>query len=186
MGAPVACTSGFNLTTDVVANHARTGRTLSKLIRPMTTPSTTVDVLPALTEKTAGIALPPPPGLRVLCVDDNADAADSLGTILEMVGCDVLVAHDGASALARVEPFAPQVCILDISMPGIDGCELASRLRALPGSERQLFIALTALGDYNALERMAHAGFDMHFQKPLAPAELYEVLNRFAERGRPR
>lgn len=153
----------------------------------MTNPiSPAPDVLPALTDKTAGAALPPPPGLRVLCVDDNADAADSLGDILGLVGCQVLVTHDGASALARVDQFVPQVCILDISMPEIDGCELARRLRARPGSENQLFIALTALGDYNALERMAEAGFDLHFTKPLPPAELYEVLNRFAERGRPR
>lgn len=151
----------------------------------MTTTPTPADAPPALTENTPGTALPPPPGLRVLCVDDNADAADSLGTILEMVGCKVLVAHDGASALAQVEQFDPQVYVLDISMPEIDGCELAKRLRARPGSERQLFVALTALGDYNALERMADAGFDLHFTKPLPPAELYEVLNRFAEHGRP-
>ncbi|AWM39273.1 Response regulator MprA [Gemmata obscuriglobus] len=152
----------------------------------MTTPtSTPSDVLPALTEKTAGAALPPPPGLRVLCVDDNVDAADSLGAILEMVGCKALVAHDAASALAQVEQFKPQVCVLDISMPEIDGCELARRLRELPGSEEQLFIALTALGDYSSLERMAEAGFDLHFTKPLPPAELYEVLNRYAEKGRP-
>ena len=152
----------------------------------MTTPTTTVpDVLPALTDTTAGAALPPPPGLRVLCVDDNADVADSLGTILEMVGCQVLVAHSAAAALAQVEQFVPQVCVLDISMPEIDGCELARRLRERPGSEEQLFIALTALGDYNSLERMAEAGFDLHFTKPLPPAELYEVLNRFVEKGRP-
>lgn len=140
---------------------------------------------PALTEKTAGTAMPPPPGLRVLCVDDNEDAADSLGTILEMVGCEVLVTHDAATALAKVAAFNPQVCILDITMPDIDGCELARRLRELPGSEKQLLVALTALGDYNSLERMADAGFDLHFVKPLAPRELYATLNHFADRGRP-
>jgi CheY-like chemotaxis protein len=118
-------------------------------------------------------------------VDDNADAADSLGTILQMVGCEVLVTHDATSALAQVEAFNPQVCVLDITMPHIDGCELAKRLRALPGGDVQLHIALTALGDYSALERMADSGFDLHFQKPLPPAELYEVLNRFAEKGCP-
>lgn len=152
----------------------------------MTNPvSRTEDISSAQTAPVAGAPLLPPPGLRVLCVDDNVDAADSLGTILEMVGCKALVTHSGAAALAQVEQFAPQVCVLDISMPEIDGCELARRLRELPGSEGQLFIALTALGDYNALERMADAGFDLHFTKPLPPAELYAVLNRFAERGRP-
>ena len=140
---------------------------------------------PALTEKTAGTAMPPPPGLRVLCVDDNEDAADSLGTILEMVGCEVLVTHDAATALAKVTAFGPQVCILDITMPRIDGYELARRLRELPGSDTQLLVALTALGDYNSLERMADAGFDLHFVKPITPAELYAMLNHFADRGRP-
>ena len=120
-----------------------------------------------------------------MCVDDNVDAADSLGAVLEMVGCEVLVAHGAAPALERVDQFDPQVCVLDISMPAIDGCELARRLRARPGSERQLFVALTALGDYGSLERMAEAGFDLHFTKPLPPAELYDVLQRFVERGRP-
>ena len=140
---------------------------------------------PALTAPNAGTAMPPPPGLRVLCVDDNEDAADSLGTILELVGCAVLVAHDAPTALAKVAEFAPQVCVLDITMPGMDGCELARRLRELPGSEQQLLIALTALGDYSSLERMANAGFDLHFVKPMPPQELYAVLNRFADKGRP-
>ncbi|MBY0456991.1 MAG: response regulator [Gemmataceae bacterium] len=99
----------------------------------------------------------------------------------------MLVAHDGASALERVAAFGPQVCVLDITLKEtwLDGCELARRLRAIPGGDQFLLIALTALGDYQALERMAEAGFDLHFVKPLPPKELYEVLNRFAERGRP-
>ncbi|AMV26593.1 Response regulator MprA [Gemmata sp. SH-PL17] len=147
--------------------------------------STGSTIVPALAANTVEDAALPPPGLRVLCVDDNVDAADSLGTILEMVGCEVLVAHDAATALARVEQFNPQVCVLDISMPRIDGCELARRLRNRPGSESQLLVALTALGDYNSLERMADAGFDLHFAKPLPPNELYAVLRTFADRGRP-
>ena len=62
---------------------------------------------PALESTTAGHALPPPPGLRVLCVDDNEDAADSLGTLLGMVGCDVAVSHGAADALARAVAFRP-------------------------------------------------------------------------------
>ena len=150
------------------------------------TPAPHLDNLPALTEPTAGTALPPPPGLRVLCVHDNADAADSLGTLLDIVGCKVTVTHDALSALARVEEARPEVCILDISMPGMDGCELARRLRAEPGGEQLLLIALTALGDHNSLERMADAGFDLHFAKPVPPRELYEVLNDFADTRRPR
>ena len=140
---------------------------------------------PALESTTAGLALPPPPGLRVLCVDDNEDAADSLGTLLGMVGCDVAVTTSAADALTRAAEFRPQAFVLDITMPGMDGCELARRLRAGADGTEVLIIALTALGDYNSLERIADAGFDLYFTKPVAPAELYAALNTFAERGRP-
>jgi two-component system, OmpR family, response regulator len=152
----------------------------------MTTAPHLDNSLPALTEPNAGAALPPPPGLRVICVDDNADAADSLGTLLDMVGCDVTVAHDAKSALARVEEFQPEVCILDVCMPGMDGCELARHLRENPGGERLLLVALTALGDHNSLERMADAGFDLHFAKPVTPRDLYQALNTFADARPPR
>jgi two-component system, OmpR family, response regulator len=140
---------------------------------------------PALTEPNGGNALPPPPRLRVLCVDDNEDAADSLGTLLGMVGCETAVAHDAATALAGAEEFRPQACILDITMPGMNGYELARRLREGPGGGEMLLIALTALGDYDSLERMVDSGFDLYYPKPVAPSLLYVVLNEFVERGRP-
>jgi two-component system OmpR family response regulator len=140
--------------------------------------------------QTEGIASPLPethgaPRLRVLCVDDNEDAADSLGTLLSLVGYDAAVAHDAGSALAGVEAFQPQACILDITMPGMNGYELARRLREGPRGEEMLLIALTALGDYDSLERMVDSGFDLYYPKPAPPSLLYKVLNDFAERGRP-
>jgi CheY-like chemotaxis protein len=138
----------------------------------------------ALETSDAGTALPPPPGLRVLCVDDNEDAADSLGTLLELVGCEAAVAHDAAAALARVGEFRPQVCVLDITMPGMDGCDLARRLRDGEGGGEMLLIALTALNNHDSLARMADSGFDLHYTKPVTPAVLYAALNEFAERGR--
>ncbi len=117
-------------------------------------------------------------------MDDNQDAADSLGALLSMVGCQTVVSHDAMSALAQVELFRPQACVLDITMPGMDGCELARRLRAGPGGEEMLLIALTALSDHNSLERMADSGFDLYFAKPVPPRDLYVVLNDFADRGR--
>jgi CheY-like chemotaxis protein len=140
---------------------------------------------PALDTSPAGHELPPPAGLRILCVDDNEDAADSLGTLLELVRCDVSVAHSAAEALEHVDEFAPQVCILDITMPGMDGCELARRLRDGSSAADSLLIALTALGDYSSLERIADSGFDLYFTKPVSPGELYAALNDFAQRGRP-
>lgn len=140
---------------------------------------------PALESTTAGDALPPPPGMRVLCVDDNEDAADSLGTLLGMTGCTVAVAHGAPEALEIAPQFSPQVYVLDITMPGMDGCELARRLRDSAGKDA-LIIALTALGDYNSIERIADAGFDLYFTKPVPPHELYAALNDFAEHGRPK
>jgi CheY-like chemotaxis protein len=124
-------------------------------------------------------------GLRVLCVDDNADAADSLGTLLGLNGCAVAVAHDAISALGRADEFRPQVCVLDITMPGMDGCELARRLRERPDGERLLLVALTARSHYQAIQEIADSGFDLYFAKPVDPMELYAALNRFAEKGRP-
>jgi CheY-like chemotaxis protein len=123
--------------------------------------------------------------LRVLCVDDHPDTAESLGTLLSLCGYEVAVAHDGDAALALAPRFDPQACVLDITMPGIDGNELARRFRAEPGGDEMLLIALTALGDYPALERMADSGFDLYFAKPVEPAELFAALADYARNGRP-
>jgi two-component system OmpR family response regulator len=122
--------------------------------------------------------------LRVLCVDDNTDAVDTLGAVLDLLGFHVAVAHDAASALDVCESFAPQAAILDITMPGMDGYELAGRLRARPGGREMLLIALTALGDYRSMERMADVGFDLYYAKPVTSELLRTVLNDFAARGR--
>lgn len=144
------------------------------------------DSPPALEPVVIGHDLPPPPDFRVFCVDDNEDAADSLGTLLLMVGCRVAVAHGAEEALERIDGFDPQACVLDITMPGMDGCELARRVRATPKGGGMLLIALTALGDYGSLERIAAAGFDLYFTKPVAARDLYAAINEFVARGRPR
>ena len=121
--------------------------------------------------------------LKVLCVDDNVDAADTLGEMLSMAGHEVTVCHDGSSALATVEAgFRPDVAVLDISMPGIDGCQLAAALRSERDEDDLLLVAVTALGDYRSLERMADSGFDLHFTKPVLPESLYGVLDERAAR----
>ena len=133
--------------------------------------------LPALTP-TAGTVTAPARPLRILCVDDNADAADSLGEMLSMAGHGVMVCHDGATALAVIAGgFRPDVCVLDISMPGINGYQLAAALRATRDEDDLLLIAVTALGDYRSLERMADSGFDLQFTKPVFAQDLYDALN---------
>lgn len=121
--------------------------------------------------------------LKVLCVDDNEDAADTLGEMLTLAGHEVVVCHDGASALAAVDGgYRPDVAVLDISMPGIDGCQLATALRSSRTENDLLLVAATALGDYRSLERMADSGFDLHFTKPVMPESIYAVLDERAAR----
>jgi two-component system, OmpR family, response regulator len=124
---------------------------------------------------------PAPVKMRVLCVDDNWDAADSLGEMLAIAGHEVVVRHNGAAALEAVaEGFRPDVCILDISMPGINGYQLATALRAARGEDDLLLVAVTALNDYRSLERMAASGFDLQFTKPVYPQELCAAINHRA------
>jgi signal transduction histidine kinase/ActR/RegA family two-component response regulator len=104
---------------------------------------------------------------RILVVDDNRDAADSLGALLRMLGADVRVVHDGAAALDAFEQFRPRVTVLDLGMPGIDGYEVARRIRARPDAGRAALIALTGWGQERDRRRTAEAGFDYHFTKPV-------------------
>ncbi|MFO0800450.1 MAG: response regulator [Gemmataceae bacterium] len=116
------------------------------------------------------------PILRVLCVDDNQEAADTLGVLLDLYGYRSLVCYDGASALALAEEFGPDVAILDLSMPGMPGDELGRRLRGTNWGRSLPLVALTALSDDEARERTAAAGFDLHLVKPVNPDRLANVL----------
>ncbi len=115
---------------------------------------------------------------RVLIVDDNVDAARTLEALLRSLGHDVAVAHDGAAALEAARERRPEVVLLDISMPGLDGLELARRLRAQPGFDRVRFAAVTGLGQDADRRRSHEAGFDAHLVKPLSPDDLRRVLER--------
>jgi len=115
-------------------------------------------------------------GLRVLVVDDNADAADSLALLLRLHGHDVRVAHDGLGALALAPAFRPELIFLDIGMPGMDGYEAARRLRRLPGLQRVRLAALTGWGQQEDRRRSKEAGFDVHLVKPVDPAALEGLL----------
>ena len=104
---------------------------------------------------------------RILVVDDNRDAADSLGALLRVLGADVRIVHDGAAALAAFEQFHPSVTLLDLGMPGIDGYEVARRIRARPDARRAALIALTGWGQERDRRRTSEAGFDYHLIKPV-------------------
>jgi PAS domain S-box-containing protein len=116
---------------------------------------------------------PPPPGARagrskrILVVDDSEDIAETLARLLELSGHEVTVAHDGPAALAEAEKIAPEVILLDIGMPGMNGYELARRLRQHPRTCGAALAALTGYGQPSDHERTSEAGFDAHFVKPV-------------------
>jgi PAS domain S-box-containing protein len=106
-------------------------------------------------------------GLRILVVDDNEDAADSLAMLLRLRGHDVAVANDGPSALEMAAASVPNLVLLDIGMPGMDGCEVARRIRKHPALGGVVLAALTGWGQKDDRRRTADAGFDHHLVKPV-------------------
>lgn len=112
----------------------------------------------------------------ILVVDDNADAASSLAMLLKMLGAVVFIANDGPSALAQMEEVRPDVVLLDLGLPGMDGLEVARTIRANPGYRRVVLIALTGWGLEEDRLRTKEAGFDHHLVKPVDLPILRSIL----------
>ena len=129
-------------------------------------------------------AIPTRLRLRVLVVDDNRDAADAVAELLRFRGAEVRACYGGADAVAALDAFRPHACLIDLTMPGVDGCEVARRVRAGPGGEAVLMVALTGLDEIDALERIAGLGFDADFTKPADPAQMLGLLAEHARRLR--
>jgi signal transduction histidine kinase/DNA-binding response OmpR family regulator len=130
-----------------------------------------------------GPAEPPSPGVgqartgrRVLVVDDNVDGADSLARLLTLGGHAVSQAHDGPAALEEARSFRPDVVVLDIGLPGMDGYEVARCLRGEPATRDVILVALTGYGRDEDMVRSREVGFDYHFVKPVDFEALHEVL----------
>ena len=123
-------------------------------------------------ESTAG-KVPP---RRVLLVDDNVDAAETLGMLLTALGATIAVAHSGRAALAALDTFDPDTVLLDIGMPEMDGYEVARTIRAQPRHADVLLIALTGWGQQDDQRRSRAAGFDHHLVKPPDIEKLRELL----------
>jgi signal transduction histidine kinase/DNA-binding response OmpR family regulator len=115
-------------------------------------------------------------GRRILIVDDNADAADSLGVLLGIWGHDVKIAHDGVAALEVARAFDPELVFLDIGMPDMNGYEVARRLRQEAGLASAKTIALSGYGAERDRLRSKEAGFDLHLVKPVDPQSLSGVI----------
>ena len=114
--------------------------------------------------------------VRVLCVDDNRDLADSTALLLGACGYDALACYDGADALTEARTFLPAVCLIDLNMPGMDGDEVAVRLKRLLGDAAPSLIAMTAMSGDAAARRIAAAGFDLHLVKPVEPRALLRAV----------
>lgn len=121
------------------------------------------------------------PKRRILVVDDNRDAAQSLAMLLKLMGHDARVADHGEAALRAVAEDMPEIVLLDIGMPGMDGYEVAQRLRRMPGADRVVLVALTGWGQDQDRQRSRDAGFDRHLTKPVEPAILQSVLDQYRQ-----
>lgn len=125
--------------------------------------------------------------LSILVVDDNADAANMLARFLQAVGHKVMVEHSSAQALERVKVQSPDVCILDIGLPEIDGNELAKKLRQQPESAQAVLIAVTGYGQQQDKQNAIASGFDYHLVKPVSTEKLLElVYQHLASRNDPK
>jgi CheY-like chemotaxis protein len=115
---------------------------------------------------------------RILIADDNNDALESLATLLQLSGHEVYTATNGGTALQSVERHLPEVVLLDIGMPLLDGYEVAKRIRAQPWGQRITLVALTGWGQDSDRRRSREAGFDSHLVKPLDLETLTDLLAR--------
>jgi two-component system CheB/CheR fusion protein len=118
------------------------------------------------------------PPRRVLIVDDNEDAANSLAIVLRLGGHETASVYTAADALIRAAAFRPDVVLLDIGLPSMDGYEVAQKLRELPGLRNVRLIAVTGYGRADDRERARDAGFDDHLTKPVELSLLDRALGR--------
>jgi PAS domain S-box-containing protein len=138
---------------------------------PLTTPASDPAGTPNALHATQGERL------KVLVVDDNVDAAQTLAMLIEAIGHDVTVLHDPRDALPRAEALRPDLCLLDIGLPHIDGLRLAQMLRQSPGLQASRLVAVSGYGQDTDRERALAAGFDFFFAKPIDERVLHALLS---------
>jgi signal transduction histidine kinase/ActR/RegA family two-component response regulator len=136
---------------------------------------------PTHSASTAGLQ-----NLRILIVDDNRDAGDSLGMLLRFLGADIRVERDGVAALGALEEFQPAVVLLDLGMPDMDGYEVARRIRANARNAGIMLVATTGWGQQQDQARTRAAGFDHHLIKPINLEVLEALLKHIERNGLPR
>lgn len=117
-----------------------------------------------------------PQRFRILVVDDNHDSALSLAMMLSIMGHDTRTAHDGESAVATAESFLPEVVLLDIGLPKLNGYEVAQRIRENAWGQSMFLIAVTGWGQEEDRQRSSEVGLNVHMVKPVEPAALERLL----------
>jgi CheY-like chemotaxis protein len=117
-----------------------------------------------------------PRRFRILVVDDNHDSALSMAMMLQIMGHDTRTAHDGESALSTAETFLPEVVLLDIGLPKLNGYEVAQRIREKTWGESMYLIAVTGWGQDEDRQRSSEVGLNLHMVKPVEPAALEKLL----------
>jgi CheY-like chemotaxis protein len=122
-------------------------------------------------------------GLRVLVIDDNRDSADSATDVLRLLGNHVECAYDGEGGIAVASRLKPQMVLLDLAMPGMDGFEARRRLREQAGSAGAFLVAMTGFGNEDDKRRTREAGFDAHLTKPVELDALVSLLNEARARA---
>lgn len=127
---------------------------------------------------------PVPGGLRILVADDNRDAAETLGALLEVMGHAVRQVNDGASAVQAAAAFDPQLVLLDIGMPGLNGYDACREIRTAAGGAARTVVAVTGWGQPQDLQRAREAGFDHHMVKPVDIAKLEQLIRGKVEQVR--
>ena len=153
--------------------HSTLGRGSEFIVRlPVATATASAERASAV-EEAAG---PAGPSLRVLVVDDNVDAAESFADLLRAMGHDVKTAHDGPTGLEAATDFRPDVMLLDIGLPGLDGYEVAKRLRRQPVFKSLVLAAMTGYGQESDKDKSKSAGFDHHLVKPADFEKVQKIL----------
>ena len=125
----------------------------------------------------------PPQGRRILIVDDNADSADSLAMLLQLGGHEAHTAYDGPQGLEAAARLQPDVMLLDLGLPGMDGCEVCRRVRQQPWARGALLVAVTGWGQAADRQRSQDAGFDAHLVKPVELPALEQIISGLARKG---
>src|SRR5678815_372410 len=162
----------------IAVNRSRLGEGSELVVRlPVTRAAARVLQLPGAESSERG-----GPSLRVLVVDDNVHAAQTMAMLIEALGHEVRTAYDGREALETAVNSRPHVVLLDIGLPGLNGYEVAKRIRQEPAVQNTVLAAMTGYGQLIDRQRSHEAGFDHHLVKPADFAQVKQILATVAEK----